>query len=152
MATDNDLLQLGFTPCKVTARELGIDHVDPHGRGPFCRLTVEDTAPLNAGVYAWAVNESVMYVGKARVLRQITQGVKMARAYNDYTYMPPSKVGSLGSPRVRVNGLLNAAMTHGDYVTWWWVETPSEILATALEAELINNWTPEWNRTRPVVP
>ena len=44
------------------------------------------------------------------------------RAYNDYTYIPPSKIGQTSSPRVRVNGLLNRALVGGANVEWWWLD------------------------------
>lgn len=91
MANEADLESLGFRACDVAARTLNIEHPGTT-LGPFCRLAVEGTAPLSPGVYAWAKNGDVMYVGKADVLRQIVYGARMQRAYNDYTYMPASKV------------------------------------------------------------
>lgn len=75
----------------------------------------------------------------------------MGRAYNDYTYMPASKVAQLSNPRVRVNGLLNAAITGGRTVSWWWLALESEIAALAREAALIDLWNPPWNRARPLI-
>jgi excinuclease UvrABC nuclease subunit len=87
-----------------------------------------------------------MYIGKAGQLRQIVQGVGMGRAYNEYTYVPKSKLAQASSPRVRVNGLLNRAICGGATVSWWWTETTSEAGALRLEAQLISAWQPEWNR------
>lgn len=129
---------------------LNIEHPDPEGRGPFCRLIVEDTAPERPGVYAWTLNGTVMYVGKARQLRQVVHGARMQRAYNDYTYVPASKVGQLSNPRVRINGLLNRALGDGSTVAWWWMETHSDAQAIELEATLISQWDPAWNRARPL--
>ena len=56
-------------------------------------------------------------------LLQIVNGMRMGRPYNDYTDMPASKIGQPSSPRVRVNGLLNAAIISGQAVTWWWKST-----------------------------
>lgn len=109
MATYVDLRQRGFHSCDVIPLVLNVDHPDPARRGPFCRVRVDDTAPPRPGVYAWACDGRVMYVGKAGQLRQIVHGTRMGRAYNDYTYMPASKVAQSGSPRVRVNGLLNSS-------------------------------------------
>ena len=92
-----------------------------------------------------------MYVGKADVLRQIVHGARMQRAYNDYTYVPASKVRQASSPRVRVNGLLNRAVCDGAVVRWWWTESPSPDEATRLEARLIRAWRPLWNRAQPAV-
>lgn len=100
MATSVELQERGFRECWVKAKRLNIDLLDPLGRGPFCRLVVEDTAPLRPGVYAWVRDDKVMYVGSAGVLRQIVHGARMGRAYNDYTYIPPSKVNQASSPRV----------------------------------------------------
>jgi hypothetical protein len=149
VASERDLEMRGFRPCGVTAKMLNIDHGD-EDLGPFCRLVVEDTAPLGPGVYAWTRDGDVMYVGKADVLRQIVHGARMNRAYNDYTYIPASKVKQASSPRVRVNGLLNRALGEGSSVAWWWHEVASSSDAAGLEAELIAKWDPPWNRARPM--
>lgn len=151
MATEYDLEHRGFHSCRVTATALNINHLDPANRGPFCRLAVEDNAPSLPGVYVWARDGMVMYVGKADQLRQIVHEARMQRAYNDYTYIPASKVQQASSPRVRVNGLLNRALCEGAVVKWWWIETPSATLASRLEAQLIAEWDPPWNRARPTV-
>lgn len=148
MANVRDLSEQGFTRCTVTARALGIVHPDPAELGPFCQLDVEDIAPERPGVYAWVLDQDVMYVGKAKVLRQIIRGARMQRAYNDYTYIPASKVQQVSSPRVRVNGLLNTALTEGHEVSWWWKAEDNE---TSAEAHLIAAWSPPWNRARPLV-
>jgi hypothetical protein len=151
MATERDLEVRGFRSCRVTARTLNIQYPDPANLGPFCRLVVEDSAPLRPGVYVWAKDGDVMYVGNADQLRQIVHGARMQRAYNDYTYIPASKVQQASSPRVRVNGLLNRALCEGSEVTWWWIETPSAGAAVLLEGQLIAEWDPPWNRARPTV-
>lgn len=151
MATINDLKSLGFTPSVIVAKTLNIVHPDPAGRGPFCRLTVTTTAPTAPGVYAWVVDDDVQYVGKARELIQIVNGARMKRAYNDYTYIPASKVAQLSNPRVRVNGLLNAAVCAGQTVTWWWLALETEATALTKEAALIDAWNPPWNRARPIL-
>lgn len=150
MASESDLEVLGFSSCRVHAKTLNIDHVGST-LGPFCRLVVDDSAPTTPGVYGWACDGNVMYVGKADVLRQIVHGARMNRAYNDYTYIPASKIRQISSPRVRVNGLLNRALCAGSTVRWWWRQTASSMEASRLEAELIAAWHPPWNRARPVV-
>ncbi len=149
IATTADLEAEFFTSSTVVAKTLDIHHPDPANRGPFCRLLVTTTAPNGPGVYSWVVDQEVQYVGKARELIQIVKGYGMGRAYNDYTYMPASKVTQLSNPRVRVNGLLNAAVLAGTSVTWWWRSTPTESEALHFEAQLISRWTPPWNRARP---
>lgn len=151
MAITADLIAEGFTASTVVAKTLDIDHPDPGMRGPFCRLTVTTAAPPAPGVYAWATDDDVQYIGKARELIQIVKGTTMGRAYNDYTYMPASKVAQLSNPRVRVNGLLNATITGGSTASWWWLELDSEAAALAKEAILIDRWSPPWNRARPTV-
>lgn len=146
MATEPDLHALGFVSCAVRARRLDIVHVDPQQLGPFCRLEVDGRISDGPGVYAWVVGDMVHYVGKAGWLRAVVQGAKLGRAYNDYTYVPASKVRQISSPRVRVNGLLNKAISDGATVSWWWRETPSEAEAVSLEAQLIAQWAPPWNR------
>ena len=148
VATSQELRQYGFSHCWVTPKRLGICWENPLGLRPFCRLNVEDTAPESPGVYVWTVQGRVMYVGKAAVLRQIVHGVRMGRAYNDYSYIPASKVSQTHSPRVRV-GLLNAALTDGEVVAWWWKAFVSDAEARRQEAKFINSWNPPWNRAKP---
>jgi hypothetical protein len=149
MAFTSDLSDEGFTANEVEAKTVNIDHPDPSGLGPFCRLIVTTTVEAAPGVYAWVTDEDVMYVGMAGELLQIVNGTRMGRPYNDYTYMPASKVGQASSPRVRVNGLLNSSITSGQKVTWWSKATDTIGAARQLEAILIDRWQPPWNRTRP---
>jgi hypothetical protein len=154
MAGDVELEAAGFRRHHVDARALNIVHPqDSRELGPFCRLDVATPleVPLQPGVYVWVTDEEVRYVGHASVLRQIVNGTRMGRAYNDYTYMPPSKLRQVSSPRVYVNGRLNAAFVRGGRVTWWWRAEATLPDAKRLEARLINTWRPPWNRARPVV-
>ena len=94
MATTDDLVALGFTPSSVDAVMLYLPHLDPFRMGPFCRLKVQTTAPKDPGVYAWVADRHVCYVGKAVEgfgLIQKVKGQSLGRAYDDYTYCPPSK-------------------------------------------------------------
>jgi hypothetical protein len=113
--------------------------------GPFCRLRVETDAPQEAGVYAWAVDDEVRYVGKAVEgygLIQKVRGQRLGRAYDDYTYCPPSKALKKSQTRARVNGLLNASLVAGHVVEWWWLVAarPAEV-----ENLLIQRRDPLWN-------
>ena len=105
---------------------LNIDHRDPHGNGPFCRLLVDDTAPTRPGVYTWATDGNVMYVGMASQLRQVAHGTRMDRADNTYIHTCVQG-GAVNSPRVHVNGLLNRSIVAGATVMWWWLETATAI-------------------------
>jgi hypothetical protein len=154
MAGDAELEAAGFRQHHVDARTLNIVYPqDTRQLGPFCRLDVATPleVPLQPGVYAWVIDGEVRYVGQASVLRQIVSGTRMGRAYNDYTYVSPSKLKQTSSPRVYVNGLLNAAFVRGGRVTWWWRPEPTVPDAKRLEARLIDTWNPPWNRARPVV-
>lgn len=153
MATTTDLAVLGFRSCPVAATRLNIVHPDPTGLGPFCRLDVTTAAPASPGVYAWVVGEEVRYVGKASFLLHIVKGHRHQRAYNDYTYVPASKVVSQpNSPRVRVNGLLNRALADNELVTWWWLSAATPDAADVMERRLINEWgKPLWNKAIPTM-
>ena len=153
MATVRDLEALGFQPSSVEAVRLNVEHPDPLGLGPFCRFKVATNAPAEAGVYAWVVEEEVRYIGRASFLIHVVNGARMQRAYNDYSYVPASKVANQPySPRVRVNGLLNRALTEGRRVTWWWLVTDSVEHSKAAEARLIHEWgMPLWNRQLPAL-
>lgn len=145
MATTADLVALGFASSSVTAVSLDLPHPDPHGMGPFCRLQVQTSAPQEPGVYAWVADYQVCYVGKADKgygLLQKVHGRNLGRAYDDYTYCPPSKALEKSQTRARVNGLLNAALVAGQVVEWWWLVAarPAEV-----EAVLIQRWDPPWN-------
>lgn len=142
MAGDAELRSLGFAPSSVFAERLDLQHPDPFHRGPLCSLRVETTAPNLAGVYAWVVDGKVKYVGKAvqgSGLIQKVQGQRMGRAYDDYTYCPPSKALKQSQTRARVNGLLNAALRTGACAEWWWIVAAHP---TELEAMLIDQWDP----------
>jgi hypothetical protein len=92
MTTSAELLASGFEPSTVVATRLNIEHPDPTGLGPFCRLAVSTAAPAAPGVYAWVVGEEVRYIGMASFLLHVVNGARLQRAYNDYTYVPASKV------------------------------------------------------------
>ena len=151
MASVPELTAEGFHPSEVVATRLNIEHPDPTGLGPFCRLTVTTDAPLLPGVYAWVVDGEVKYIGMASYLLHVVKGARLQRAYNDYTYVPASKVSQTSSPRVRVNGLLNGLLNEGAETSWWWRTTPTLDEAKRAEAALIARWEPPWNRARPVV-
>ena len=151
MATTADLAAAGFQVSEVSATRLNIEHADPLGLGPFCRLKVTTTAPTSAGVYAWVLGEEVRYVGMASYLIHVVNGARMQRAYNDYTYVPASKVAQTSSPRVRVNGLLNRAIGEGHTATWWWLATATVEEAKRTEAKFIHEWAPPWNRALPTL-
>jgi hypothetical protein len=68
-------------------------------------------------VYAWVVDEAVHYVGMSSFLLHVANGARLQRAYNDYSYVPASKVAQTSSPRVRVNRLLNRAVGEERAVT-----------------------------------
>lgn len=75
MATSADLLRLGFQASVVAARQLNIEHPAPVSLGPFCRLAVTTTAPAEAGVYAWVVDDIVSYVGRASHLIHVCRAL-----------------------------------------------------------------------------
>jgi hypothetical protein len=142
--------ELGFVKCAVAATKRNVSHpTDVGGLGPFCRLAVSADVPLTPGVYAWVVDSEVMYIGMSKNLRQIVQGTRMQRAYNDYTYVPASKAGQVSNPRVRINGLLNRALCADVTVSWWFLALDSSDAAARTEARLIHEWDPRWNRARP---
>jgi hypothetical protein len=128
--------------------KIDISLPDPYDRGPFCRLRFTDSAPLEEGLYCWSVDQEVMHVGRSECLRQVVRGATMNRAYNDYTYIPPSQVKRPHDPRVRINGLLNQAITDGGQVGWWWLRTDG---SEGLEQRLIRKGGPPWNRTHAYV-
>ena len=96
-------------------------------------------------MYAWVADGQVCYVGKAVEgygLIQKVKGQSLGRAYDDYTYCPPSKALKQSQTRARVNGLLNASLDAGHVVEWWWLVAarPDEV-----EELLIQRWNPPWN-------
>jgi len=60
VASVRDLQELVFHPCVVTATKLNIVHEAHPDQGPFCRLTVDDSAPALPGVYAWVQDGDVI--------------------------------------------------------------------------------------------
>ena len=49
------------------------------------------------------------------------KGQSLGRAYDDYTYCPPSKALKQSQTQARVNGLLNASLAAGHVVEGWWL-------------------------------
>nr|MDT0664755.1 hypothetical protein [Micromonospora sp. DSM 115978] len=78
-----DLAAEGFQRSEVVAKPLNVEHTDPLGLGPFGRLTVTTSAPLQPGVYAWVIDCEVRYVGMTGGLLHVVQGARMQRSYND---------------------------------------------------------------------
>jgi hypothetical protein len=144
--TDAEFVSLDFHETTVQSKTLNILYPDAAVPGPFCRLLVTAAIPCSPGVYSWCVDEAVMYVGMSGELCQVVQGQRMARPYNDYTYMPESQAKDLSDPRVFVNGNLNRALSSGSKVTWWWTGLATIPEADALERRLRIEWSPPWNR------
>jgi hypothetical protein len=52
------------------------------------------------------------------------------------------------NPRVRINGRLNQVLREDAEVSWCWRTTSDAHEARQVEAALIAEWRPPWNRTR----
>ena len=146
MATTDDLVALDFTSSNVAVVTLNLQHPDPFGRGPFCCLRVQTTAPREPGVYAWVADRQVCYICKAVEgfgLVQKVKGQSLGRAYDGYTYCPPSKALKQSQTRARVNGLLNASLAAGHVVEWWWWLVAAR--QGEVEELLTQRWNPPWN-------
>lgn len=106
-----------------------------HGRGPFCRFRMQGL-PSVRGVYALAVDNKVVYAGKATdlALRWGSQGYGSISPANCF-------VGGQ-STNCRVNHEILLAARAGSTIELWFRE---ELDADGAERELIRRLNPTWN-------
>jgi hypothetical protein len=115
--------------------------LNPHGRGPFCRLHVESPS-RSAGVYAITVERKVMYVGKC---------VDFAERFGPRGYgaiQPRNCFEGGQSTNCFVNHAVLESVRSRRAVGVWFRETAD---GPAIEARMIAALQPPWNgefRTR----
>ncbi|MBE7519574.1 MAG: hypothetical protein HS107_10070 [Thermoflexaceae bacterium] len=120
----------GFANAESTQRP-------PYGFGPFCRFKVP-SAPASAGVYAFVVDEVLVYAGISANRRH--------RLNQEYGRISPRNCFE-GGPRTtcRVNSLLCRAAMAGIWITLLLKQTPGP---RELERVLITSLRPAWNLQR----
>lgn len=114
--------------------------LNPHGHGPFCRLTTPGL-PISSGVYALFVKNKLKYIGKARNLaeRWGPQGYGAISPKNCF-------VGGQ-STNCKMNHRILMATKAGENVELFvhLTESPGEV-----EAVLIGGLMPPWNGQIPL--
>ncbi len=151
-ATDDDLADLGFEP-----RSLQVVAIDVPCRGGrdvlHAKWRTTGTKVSDGGLYAFTVDDQVMYVGMTTALEMVTHGVKgnSARGPQRYGGLANDKDCRPTQTRLRVNSLVNEQLREGRRVLHWLLPLPTatEDELRHREAELIRRWNLTvlgWNR------
>ena len=113
--------------------------LNPHGTGPFCRLTVKGL-PADPGVYALTLDRAVAYVGRAQNLaeRWGSRGYAAISPRNCY-------VGGQ-STNCKINSLILSVVEKNAQIELWFHETSD---VQRCEDELISGLSPVWNGRTP---
>ncbi len=110
-------------------------HLNCHGRGPFCRFKTPGLPPVS-GVYALAVDDEVVYAGKATDLASRWG----SRGYGSIS--PANCFVGGQSTNCRVNHEILLATRAGSAVEVWFREVAD---AGRAERDLIRRLNPAWN-------
>lgn len=126
-------------PCEflpqVHYAKRNVRRLNRHGRGPFCRFKTRDL-PHVLGLYALAVDDEVVYAGKADDLasRWGSQG---------YASISPANCFVGGqSTNCRINHEILLATQAGSMIEVWFRQEPD---AARAERDLIRRLNPAWN-------
>jgi hypothetical protein len=118
-----------------------------YGEGPFARL-VMPPLPAEPGLYLWALNGEVVYVGQTRKplrARLGPNGYASISLYNTYARQPGRTNGGQQT-NCRVNALANAVLASGGELVIWYRVTAAENAASAEAAWMQRFTKPIWNR------
>lgn len=112
-------------------RELKPDDVHPRLSPPFCRIEISETLTDEPGVYIVRVAGDVVYVGKAKNLRQ---------RWNGYRSISPASCRRNGqATNCRINHRILVAHQEGQEVDLWFRRD------VTLEDRMIDALRPPWN-------
>jgi hypothetical protein len=118
-----------------------------YGNGPFARL-VMPPIPNLPGVYLWELDETVVYVGRARTTfssRLGSNGYSTISMYNTLAREIDKAGGQ--ETNCRINSLANAVLDEGQDLILWYRVTDGAESASAAEVEWMAAYgTPQWNR------
>lgn len=99
----------------------------------FCRFRVQ--APKVSGVYAWFVDDQLVYVGRAKNLRD-----RLSEQYGRVSPRHPYRGGQI--QKCRLNARINAALAGAHRVDVRWISTADYI---TVERLLLARHRPSWN-------
>jgi hypothetical protein len=118
-----------------------------YGAGPFAKLRMP-ALPNEPGVYLWAQDEQILYVGQTRLplrARLGPQGYSTISNYNTFARQPGRTNGGQQT-NCRINALANRVLSDGHVLTIWYRTTQADE-ARYVEAEWMRNFgIPPWNR------
>lgn len=105
-------------------------------RTPECRTHRSPSIRHKRGIYAFAVNEEVKYVGKAETLH------RRLRNYSNRCF------GALGKKERRYchDKIVEAVDAHETILAYALVIDQAEINLLGIESALLQRFTPSWNR------
>ena len=118
-----------------------------YGNGPFAKL-VMPKLPTEPGLYAWQLDDIVVYLGQTRTplaKRLGPNGYATITTYNTLARQP-GKTNGGQQTNCRVNTLANAALAVGSHLVIWFLVTPPEQALTAEAVWMARHGKPEWNR------
>ena len=117
------------------------------GDGPFARL-VMPPLPNECGLYAWVLDDVVVYLGQTRTPlanRLGSRGYSTISNYNTLAKQSGQRNGGQQT-NCRINGLANVALAAGSsLVIWCRVTSPDEAL-TEEATWMTRHGKPPWNR------
>lgn len=112
--------------------------LNTHGKGPFCRLTLQITLPDGPGVYVITVDDSVVYIGECENLRRMFGSVGFG------VIQPSSCFVGGQSTNCKVNSrILESTLKNAIPVLWFLSE--GTINRKLVKENLVSNFRPAWN-------
>ncbi|GMQ84742.1 MAG: hypothetical protein BMS9Abin07_0306 [Acidimicrobiia bacterium] len=115
--------------------EVATEHLSRHGRGPFCKFTL-DGAPTGAGIYLVVVDDTVVYVGECHNLAE-------RFGPRGYGSIEPKNCYSEGqSTKCRVNHNVLVASQADQRVELWFSDDEQRKRA---EDRIMTHLHPPWN-------
>ena len=112
--------------------------LDRHGRGPFCKFTLDKRYAQKSGVYAMISDEDILYIGKC---------VDLQNRFNvGYGNISPRNCFKGGQPtNCRINSNILKRIKRQKEIRLYFLETKC---ISEIEQRLIAKTRPPWNKTR----
>jgi hypothetical protein len=145
----------GFTFAgNVGHRGLNIDPADPppgrrrhaYGNGPFARL-VMPPLPAEAGLYAWQMDDDVVYIGQTRMeLRQRLGSNRATISTYNTLAREPGRTNGGQQTNCRINALANDALSRDSTLRIWYRICPPDLALSEERKWMSEHGRPDWNR------
>jgi hypothetical protein len=122
-------------------------HRHAFGDGPFARL-VMPKLPGEPGLYAWQLDERVVYVGQTRTplaKRLGSNGYATISTYNTLA-REPGRTNGGQQTNCRINAWANAVLVSGGTLSIWYRVTAAEEALTEEARWMDAHGKPDWNR------